>query len=418
LLLLHSLEVAAPAPRAEPAQKLPGDGDGFEPTVAADGDGRVVVAAIQRRLGISTPTSTRHRHRIITWHSADGGTTWSPPQQVQPRPDDCGAQNDPWLQTDGRGRFYLAYLAAGPFPADPKKDAEVSAVVQPSADGGKTWQAPHEAWKGALLEPDKTVLARSPDGRRLVLAWLSRGGALSGLQHLQQSTDDGKTWAMLPSPPIAQGARPGHPSGLVVTDRGTLALGCVTVLGTRTHQVVVAADGGKTWAVHRWEPAGPGQPTGSVALALDGAQTFHAVSVRAAAAGAPAGVLHRHSADGLTWSGPSLMTEAEAGVDLQFPVLAAADTRLHAAWLERRGKWADVWYRASRDGGKTWSPRLLLSRAAQPTGALTERGFRHFAGHYMSIAEDGRGTAHVVWGARHDDQTLGEIWHARVRAAD
>jgi hypothetical protein len=49
---------------------------------------------------------------------------------------------------------------------------------------------------------------------------------------------------------------------------------------------------------------------------------------------------------------------------------------------------------------------------------MTEKGFRNFSGHYMGIAEDGRGVAHIVWGVMKRGLLKGgegEIWHASLR---
>jgi len=49
---------------------------------------------------------------------------------------------------------------------------------------------------------------------------------------------------------------------------------------------------------------------------------------------------------------------------------------------------------------------------------MAERGFRTFSGHYMGVAEDGQGLAHIVWGVMKQGLTKsgeGEIWQASVR---
>jgi hypothetical protein len=87
--------------------------------------------------------------------------------------------------------------------------------------------------------------------------------------------------------------------------------------------------------------------------------------------------------------------------------------------MEREGKHYQVWYSGSADGGKTWSEPALLSRPDKASDLLTTDGFREPFGHYMSLADDGEGTVHAVWGvggsAEGEKRRRGEIWYGAVR---
>ncbi len=60
-------------------------------------------------------------------------------------------------------------------------------------------------------------------------------------------------------------------------------------------------------------------------------------------------------------------------------------------------------------GGKSWSDPLPLG--GPPAGDAWE-----LAGDYLSVADDGRGTAHVVWSQQPRDKP-GVVWYARVEWA-
>jgi hypothetical protein len=68
------------------------------------------------------------------------------------------------------------------------------------------------------------------------------------------------------------------------------------------------------------------------------------------------------------------------------------------------------------DAGKKWSDRVALSKPGKATQLMTMKGFRTFSGHYFGVADDGRGTAHVVWAVAGDQaKQRGEVWHTTVR---
>src|SRR5262249_52337682 len=148
---------------------------GFEPSVAADREGRVLIAAQELK--------PRAKPFIIVWRSDDRGATWS-----ERRPLGGGFGLDVWLQADPRGSFLAAYLHEsevlpgffGPF----------GAVVQRSQDGGKTWKEP-QVLAG---QADKTVLAVSPSGTRMAVAF-SPGKPQAAVL---RSDDRGEHWQAMP----------------------------------------------------------------------------------------------------------------------------------------------------------------------------------------------------------------------------
>jgi hypothetical protein len=170
--------------------------------------------------------------------------------------------------------------------------------------------------------------------------------------------------------------------------------------GRRKLVVSTTKDAGETWkdlhlASYNNDSLDVGPP--GVALALDGAGAAHAVYCYPAGDKKDYRLLYRRSTDLQTWSDPVPLSSGDA--DFRgFPAVAAAGDRVHVTWMEQSGGLFNVWYRGSADGGKHWSKPARLSVPERPTKLLTAEGFKAPAGHYMSLAEDGRGTAHAAWG--------------------
>ena len=395
--------VTTPKVKVTPAQRLPGDYDGFEPTVAADDAGRIVVVAINAQWKGAQDLS-----HMVLWRSTDGRGLWSEAQQLHPRPDESRYQGDPWLQTDRRGAFYVTYLKYGGLGG-------LVSAIQKSDDGGKTWKLPKSVDNPEFANHDKPVLAISPDGGKLVL-----GSIVDKSVGVYALHDGGQKWELTPSSPVSKMKEHVLPTGLVVTNQGVIALAWVSYSETENaNRVAISLDGGNNWTLKTVDGNHQRDALDATGPALaHSASGLHLVTVRCGKKGGPQSVHYRHGLKGDEWSEPVELAGEKAGVSMQYPIIAAFGSRVHAAWVEGTDAWLNVWYRGSSDGGKTWSDRLLVSAPERPTTAMTARGFRDFAGHYMSIAEDGRGTAQIVWGARESGRARGEIWHACVSKAD
>jgi hypothetical protein len=210
-----------------------------------------------------------------------------------------------------------------------------------------------------------------------------------------------------------------------VNDDGVIvAAGKQQLTGTSTIIVVsTTKDAGKTWKDSyletyphsqireevNWLGASPG-----MALALDGSGAAHAVYCYPARNKKDYRLLYRRSTDLETWSDPVSLSSGDADNCRGFPAITAAGDRVHVTWMERSGGLFNVWYRGSIDRGKHWSKPIRLSRPERPTELLTAEGFKEPGGHYMGLAEDGRGTAHAAWGVGQGNSS-GEIWHCAIR---
>lgn len=404
---VHAEEM--PAPVAATAQRLPGRYNGFEPSVAADPKGRVLIAAIDHR----RDKSKKQDPRLIAWRSGDRGVTWSQPRSMGNDP-----MWDVWLQTDPRGGFLVAHIRIlGSF--DPPSGIG-KAVFRRSEDGGRTWK---EA-RILGLNADKTVLAISPSGSRLAVAYIRGGPAL-----VLRSDDRGEHWQKIPRVDFVSDI-----SGLAVNDDGTIvaawtlgAQGFKPKDPTSVHKSVLSTtkDAGKTWKDLQLASYADSQviPDGvscnsrwaqNVVVALDGAGAAHAVYCHPAGDKKDYRLLYRRSTDLQVWSDPVFLSSGDVDNYRGFPAIAAAGNRVHVTWMERSGGLFNVWYRGSADGGKHWSKPLPLSRPERPTELLTAKGFKEPGGHYMSLTEDGRGMAHAVWGVAGREGHGGEIWHCPI----
>ncbi|HZV03941.1 MAG TPA: sialidase family protein [Gemmataceae bacterium] len=391
----------APRVEATPGQRLPGKYVGFEPVVAADGEGRVVAAAIDH-----------HSHRILVWTSADRGKTFALPHPTLLPPEALQNEGDPLLQAVG-GQFFLTLMAQQP------KKRGMDGYLLRSADGGKAWKKVH-TFSGGKGDVDRPLCAFSPNGRRAAYFCTGRIEAMF-------SSDGAATWTPAPSA-VLPSNKSGNPYGIAINDDGRAILSYVD--RDKNLELAVTRDGGKTWRRHRFgsqtekgriptaeeEEAGVTMWASGVALAQDDEGTVHALSAQRAEKGESIDVWYRSSQDGDSWSKPMQLSSSRAAIKAH-PAIASAGKRVHAIWLECEERWCRVCYRGSLDGGKTWSEPITVSKPERPSELMTKKGFRTFSGHYMGVAEDGRGITHIVWGVMKRGllkEGEGEIWHASV----
>lgn len=385
-----------------------------KPVVAADGTGTVVVIA-QDLVG-------RSGSRLVQWRSGDGGASWEPVRELPGWPEGAGFYGDPWLETDRRGRFYYVHLAVGRAPL----------VFRRSADGGKTWSPPVEVAKGV----DRPVLGVSPDGTRLVLAASmgektaaypkkpldSRDPQLAAklaaayrfFSGVFVSADRGRNWERLPGP---LGDTHAIPFAAVADDAGRVAVSLVAEGGGSRSVVCTTADRGRTWSefelVARLQPdrSHPfnGERFPVLAAGRDG--RLHVAYVGAGGKG----LFVRTSRNWNAWTDPVRLTEGDVA-EVRMPAVAARGPLVHVTWLERRrGRW-QAYYRSSRDGGRSWSDKVLLSVPHAGAQLVGEDGFDRVSDDDQSgVTDDGSGAAHAVWVVRGRRPGAGAVWHAVVR---
>ena len=124
---------------------------------------------------------------------------------------------------------------------------------------------------------------------------------------------------------------------------------------------------------------------------------------------------------GNTYSTKQDVSLAPDGSHHAFPAIAATgngDVRI--SWMDARAanggidRW-NVYYRASTDGGASWSDEVDLSTYVSGFSYIFTEGFRFPFGDYYEIDIDERGTSHVVFGEALNYDTPGSIWYAKGR---
>jgi Neuraminidase (sialidase) len=132
----------------------------------------------------------------------------------------------------------------------------------------------------------------------------------------------------------------------------------------------------------------------------------------ATTAGGPQTIWSKRSTDGgATWSARTALSTA--GVFSSFPAMesrGAGDVR--AFYMQQDGgpdAW-NVWYRASTDGGITWSAAVKISDATSGTAYKSAAGFREPYGDYGEAAITNGGKFIGVWGEGDSYTGPGGAW--------
>lgn len=370
-----------------------------------------VIAADREHLVVVAQNAQGELSRLIAWRSGNRSTSsdWQP---LENWPAKARFNGDPWMQTDGRGRFFLVHTTL---------DGGTLAVRR-SNDFAENWSTPQEVAQRA----DRPVLGISPSGKHLVIAAsmvedrenapkiVLRGDdpqlqeKLAALTRhfagIFVSQDRGRTWKRAPGPLPETHA---IPFSVVCDDEGRIASAWIAARGIarfnapRNSRSIVCAtrDGGKKWT--ETELVADLQP--------DRMHPFNGERFPVLALG-PTGVVHvayvetlakalwvRSSENWEQWKTP-IRLSSDSAEEIRMPAIATSGAMVHVTWMERRnGRW-QTWYRGSRNHGKAWSERLLLSPQNESSTLIDELGFDAPADDDQScITDDGAGTVYVVW---------------------
>lgn len=406
---------AAPAPSFTSQARLGySAGDDWEPALAADGAGHVYALYKHYDVSGETTCSACDRHLLLQV-SANNGQTWSAPAPIDPEPV-VGGQYDPQIAVDpvdGK-TVWASYL----------ENSKSSIAVTHSSDYGQTWAAP------TVVEN----LQRSTDKDELAVRGKTIAIAFNAAQktYAAVSRDGGQTWT---TDEITSGdAQLGWSlsGGGAIDSQGRIffawdgytqnggAKGPVNLFVTRS------TDGGATWDTQVIGVSGAPYPCSNCGFAYLGAQMTVKVgsddsvylawnSTTDQTDYAPERIFFARSTDhGATYSARQDVSLAPAGVEHSFPALAVGATTgdVRIAWMDMRtGSW-NVYYRASSDGGATWSPEAQVSSYVPGYSYLTSTGFALPYGDYMSMAVDARGRAQMIWGEGPSYAGPGNIWAA------
>lgn len=418
LLALASTQAALAAASFTPQLRVGyTTGDQWEPAMAADGHGHIYILFPQYGAVSDCPDCTTPMMALLV--SNDNGVSWEAPRPMVTSP---AGQFDAQIKVDpvDRQTLYASWLQG-------KHDV----MVARSQDSGRSWYL-------AIAEHSPEVIIDKP-----VLA--VRG------PNIYVSFNHDQTLAVAVSHDYAQtfsatvlnpGAEPGWSlaAGAVVDPAGNVYFSWTayprTDLLTRSVEVFISrsGDGGRTWSTTPMDisSAAPdcssrfcsgGFLASQMALASDDAGVIYALWNSGSAAGGPERIYFSSSTNqGESWSPKADVTNAAAGVEHCFPAISAGtagDVRI--AWMDTREVDAqnhplwNTFYRASTNGGATWSAESQLSGPVRGYDYILPGGFLFPFGNLFSIAIDSLENTHVVWGEGRNYQSPGSIWYVRGR---
>ncbi len=419
--LLGLTQIAMGASGFTPQRRVGGAaGDQWEPAMAADPHGHVYILYPQYGPTANCPRCSIPAITLLV--SDDNGVSWHASRPLLPYPT---GQFDPQIVVDPADKqtIYASWL----------QNNRHDTVVARSLDFGRTWS--FSIADRSVEDVDKPVLAvRGPD-------------VYVGFNHDEKffvaaSHDAGQTFAAVNINPEAisgsslAGGATVDPSGNVFF--GWAAYARRSVGGTAVNIYVSrSTDAGHSWTntlldtssrppdckAQECETAFLGA---QVALSSDSAGTLYALWNTGYFDGAPERIYFSSSTTGgATWTPKADVSKAPDSVDSGFPAIVAGtpgDVRI--AWMDTRagsirgskGESIPIWntlYRASTNGGATWSPEQQLSTPVTGFSYILPKGFKFPFGDYFSIAIDSEGATQVVWGEGENYKSPGSLWYAR-----
>ena len=392
-------------------------GDQWEPALATDAHSHIYILYPQYGPVAQCPACKAPTMVLLV--SNDNGISWEAPRsllassvgqfdaQIKVDPNDGQTLYASWMQ----GRHVI--------------------VVARSQDFGRSWSFAI-AEQSPEISIDKPVLAvRGPN----VYVSFNHDQTLA----VAASHDYAQTFSATVVNPSAETGW-SLAAGAVVDPTGNVYFSWTayprTDLLTRPVEVFISrsADGGRTWSTTAMDvsSAAPGCSSqfcsggflaSQMALASDDAGVIYALWNSGSAPGGPQHIYFSSSTNqGENWSAKADVTNATAGVEHCFPAISAGtagDVRI--AWMDTREVDAlnhplwNTYYRASTNGGATWSPESQLSGPIRGYDYILPSGFLFPFGNLFSIAIDSLGNTHVVWGEGRNYQSPGSIWYTHGR---
>ncbi len=348
---------------------------------------------------------------IIVRASGDGGVTFGPDRYI------CAckgvkAQNDPQLAVATDGTVYAAWL----------NDYNPGVVFSKSTDHGVTWSTPLGVRGRGLSFSDKPILAISPTGQDVYIAWNASDSYMSVSHNFGASfaarvktNSDSLYW-------FAEGG--------VVAPNGSVYFGesaeNQNATGPVKLAVIRSTNGGASWTTTFVDTSQQQPPctvpscpadflASQLGIASDASGTLMVAYTLNTVSGAPKDLYVRTSTDGATW-GARTEIGANAG-DAGFPVIesggSAGDFRV--AWQDDRNgasSW-NTWYRRTANGGGTWGTQVRLSDLGSGASYKNANGYAFPYGDYFDLDVNASGTDLVIWSEGTNYVGPGGSWFTR-----
>ncbi len=392
-------------------------GDQWEPALATDAHDHIYILFPQYGPVAQCPACTAPTMVLLT--SNDKGLSREPPQ---PLLTSSSGQFDAQIKVDpvDRQTLYASWM-----------QGRHDIVVARSQDFGRSWYF-STAEHSPEVDIDKPVLAvRGPN----VYVSFNHDQTLS----VAVSHDYAQNFS---STVLNPGAGPGWSlaAGATVDPVGNVYFSWTayprTDILTRPVEVFVSrsVDGGRNWSTTPMDvsTAAPGCAAqvcsagflaSQMALASDDAGIIYALWNSGSVVGGPERIYFSSSTnEGQNWSAKVDVSNAPLGVEHCFPAItagAAGDVRI--AWMDTREVdtqnhllW-NTFYRASTNGGATWSMESQLSGPVRGYDYILPNGFLFPFGNLFSIGIDNLGSTHAVWGEGRNYWLPGSIWYTRAR---
>jgi hypothetical protein len=348
---------------------------------------------------------------IVVRASSDGGVTFGQDRYI------CAcksvkAQNDPQIAVATDGTVYAAWL----------NDYNPGVVLSKSTDHGVTWSTPLSVKGKGLSFSDKPILAISPTGQDVYIAWNASDSYISVSHNFGASfaprvktNSDSLYW-------FAEGG--------VVAPNGSVYFGESAENQSATGPVQLAVlrstNGGTSWTTTFVDTSQQQTPctvpscpadffASQLGIAADAAGTLMVAYTLNTTAGAPKDLYVRTSTNGTSWSA---RTEIGANTgDAGFPVIeagtAAGDFRV--AWQDDRNgatSW-NTWYRRTTNGGGAWGTQVRLSDLGGGASYKNANGYAFPYGDYFDLDVNGSGTNLVIWSEGANYVGPGGSWFTR-----
>ena len=392
-------------------------GDQWEPALATDGHGHIYILVPQYGEVAQCPACAAPSMVLLV--SSDNGISWEPPR---PMLVSSSGQFDAQIKVDpvDRQTLYASWL-----------QGQHDIIVSRSQDFGRSWYFA-VAEHSAEVVIDKPVLAVR--GANIYVSFnhdqtLEIAASHDYAQNFSTAVvnpDAGPGWSLA--------------AGATVDPAGNVYFSWTAYprrdLGTRPVEVFVSrsSDNGRSWTTASMDvsSAAPdcsardcsaGFLASQVALASDDAGIIYALWNSGSVAGGPQRIYFSSSTNqGETWSAKADVSNAPVGAEHCFPAITAGSAGdLRIAWMDARKVDAqnhplwNTFYRASVNGGATWSTESQLSGPVRGYDYILPNGFLFPFGNLFSIAIDNLGATHVVWGEGRNYRAPGSIWYTHGR---